>query len=163
MDLLAKFKHIKSGRSGWSNQLCLERKFTLKKSLIWSELTSPPRKKTVELWSGHWLRWNSCWANRKGLLESRAPGFTVCTCTHSASFHAFSAYCIHINTYTQVYTYCTVNCCKYIFFCWTFKSLKIEVKDKSTSSLSSFTHSLETCHYLGKIYNYLITPADTSV
>lgn len=97
MDFLAKFKHIKSGRSGWNNQLRLERKFTLNKSLIWSRLTSPPRKKTVELWSGHWLRWNSCWANRKVILESRAPGFTVRICTHSESFHAFSAYYISIN------------------------------------------------------------------
>lgn len=97
-ELMTKFKHIKSGRSGWSNQLCLERKFTLNKNLIWSQLTRPPRKKTEKLWSGHSLGWNSCWANRKGILESRAPGFMECTRTHSTSFHALSAYFIPINT-----------------------------------------------------------------
>lgn len=43
-------------------------------------VTCPPRKKTSELWSGHWLRWNVCWANSKGPVKSRAPGFT---CTHT--------------------------------------------------------------------------------
>lgn len=57
------------------------------KSLIWSQLTGPPRKKTAELWSGRSLGWNSCWANRKGILESRAPGFMEWTHRHSASFH----------------------------------------------------------------------------
>lgn len=100
-ELITKFKGIKSSRNGLSNQLCLERKCTLNKSLIWSHLTSPPRKKTAELWSGHLLGWNSCWANRKGILKSRAPGFTECTLTHSASFHALSAFCIPTNTYCE--------------------------------------------------------------
>lgn len=108
-ELMTKFKHIKSGRSGWSNQLCLERKFTLNKSLIWSQLTSPPRKKTEELWSGHsgmkqllgkqerktWKQ--STWVHRvfSHIFSTLSCTFSIlysykhtCKCTHTVSKHS---------------------------------------------------------------------------
>lgn len=97
-DLMSELKDIRSGRRA------------LNKSLIWSQLTNPPRKKTAELWSGHLLGWNSCQANRKGTLESKALGFIECALIHSAPFHLLSVLSTPVNTMCLVPTWVFSRC-----------------------------------------------------
>lgn len=104
------------------------------------------------------LGWNSCWANRKGKLESRAPGFTECSRTYSAPFHVLSAYYIPINTHASAHILWVsiVDFTDHLDFFNSFWPLKMQVRDKSTSCVCSFT-----CHYLGRNSNDLIMLVDT--
>lgn len=86
-------RQLQAYQSGWSNRLCVWKGHLLL-TKVWFDHSwhVRPERKQVEPWSGHLLRWNSCWANRKGIFEGRAPGFIERPHTHPSSFHELSAY-----------------------------------------------------------------------
>lgn len=95
LELMAIFKHIRSGRSGWSNQQCLERKFYFQQNdLITADKSTQKENSSALMWS---LAAMKQLLGKQEILESRAPGIMECARTHPASFMYFQH--IHPSAY----------------------------------------------------------------